>query len=531
MRQFTLLCEQLESANSVRQKRAVFIKYLSAASDADKVWTLAMLSGKRPKRIAKTTDLRLWVEEVADIPSWLFQASYEHVGDLSETIAKVLPQKQFSDTEEERSLSEWMNLISHNRSVAPDKLQSFIATSWRELSTDERVVFNKIVTGGFRVVLAQKVIQESLAVVVNQEESLIAHKLTRDWRPDEITFYDLILKEDVQGALSRPFPFQRVRLLEEEPEFLGKASEWSATHEWGGLRVQLVLRQGELFVWTESGELVTSHYPEFHTLNESVEDMVIEGELVVFEERVGSFLDLQKRVGKQKPSKKISTDLPVVLVVNDLYEYKGEDLRNSSFSLRNEILRDAIEKAQSPVLLISELLEITTWEAMKALRVQARTKGATAIRLRANAATNSVAEAKPSWYTWKTEPYRVTAVLLYVTRAGRSSSQFSEFTFALRQEGGNNNNYITFTKIREGFSEQELKEISKFVKKNKVERFGPVVSIRPELVFDISFDRIAASARHKCGFVILKPKILSWERDKTVEEINTVQEILQYIIK
>jgi len=531
MRQFTLLCQQLELARSELQKRDTFINYLKGVSDEDKVWTLALLSGKRPKRIIKATALRPWVEELADIPSWLFQAAYEQVGDLAETLALVLPHKKRADTEVEKSLSEWLSLIRHNNTVSPEGLHHFITTSWPLLSTGERIVFNKLITGGFRITLAQKIVQEALAIMLDQEESLVAQKLTRDWRADEITFQDLVLKEEPMGRLSRPYGFQAIQLLEEHPEFLGDASEWSATYEWGGLRVQLVVRQGELFIWTESGELVTAHYPEFHILKESVDDMVVVGELVVFDGKVGSFLDLQKRVGKQKPSKKICKEFPVVLVVMDLLEYKGEDLRDSPFNIRNATLQGLIEGVQSGLLLTSEQLEFATWKALNALRIQARDRGVTALSLKAKAAPYSTSTAEPSGYTWKTIPYTATAVLLYVTREGRSSSQFSEFTFALRQEGESDKNFVTFTKIREGFSELNLKEIRLFVKKNKVERFGPVISIRPELVFEISFDRIALSARHKCGFVILEPKIISRKRDKTVEEVNTVQEILQYILK
>ncbi|THD69059.1 ATP-dependent DNA ligase [Robertkochia marina] len=527
MKDFALLIKDLDSTNSTNKKVKYLSEYFSTAEPKDRLWTIALLSHRRPKRPVNTTRLREWASELASIPLWLFEESYHIVGDLAETIALVIPGEPEAET---ISLHQRMEELIALRSLPEEEQKEYLSNTWMTFDHYERFAFTKLLTGGFRIGISQKLMTRALARATEQEEDILAYKLMGNWTPETTTFHDLVYSDSKEAQKSRPYPFYLAYALEDAPDQLGDPTEWMAEYKWDGIRGQLIYRDGEIFVWSRGEELVTDKFPELEGLSSFLPDgVVLDGEILVRKgNTLGSFNDLQKRLGRKTVSKKLLEENPVFMMVYDLLEWEGKDIRQRSQKERRSLLEQLLRQLpdQQDLLALSPLLPFNSWEELSALRDGAREAESEGLMIKSRQASYGVGRKKGDWWKWKVDPLTIDAVLTYAMRGhGRRTNLFTDYTFALWDQG----ELVTFAKAYSGLSDAEFREVDRFVKKNTTDRFGPVRQVTPELVFEIAFEGIAPSSRHKSGVAVRFPRMLRWRKDKKPEEANTLNDLKAFL--
>lgn len=522
MKLFAELFRAIDQTTKTTQKVDALADYFHKAAPRDKIWTVALLSHRRPRRTIKTRFLREWAAEEADIPLWLFEESYHIVGDLAETIALVLPA---AIRREEAPLHLWIERIMDMRTAEEEQKKAFVLEAWRGLEPTERLVFNKIITGGFRIGVSQKLMTRALSKATEIDEQVLAHRLMGDWDPKKTSFEDLILNPDPLENLSRPYPFYLAYALEAAPDELGDADDWAAEWKWDGIRAQWIQRQGEVFIWSRGEELVTDKYPELNTPT-AAEDVVLDGELLAFDEgQPLSFNALQRRIGRKRVTAKLRREVPVILRVYDLLEWQGTDWRNRPYRERRDQLEIWLSQqpSDSPYML-SETVPFDDWAELVNQRKAARSIGSEGLMLKQWGSPYKAGRKKGDWWKWKVDPFTIDAVLIYAQQGhGRRSNLFTDYTFAVWN--ADRSELVTVTKAYSGLTDEEFREITRFVRKNTIDRFGPVRSVTPELVFEIAFEGIAASNRHKSGLALRFPRMKRWRHDKPAKEANTLADM------
>jgi DNA ligase-1 len=525
MKDFAQLVKTIDSTNKTNRKVEALSEYFLKASDADKVWTIAILSHRRPPRPVNSTLIRGYASELADIPLWLFEESYHIVGDLAETIALVVPEKVKTT---EKSLSQYLQEILRLKPKSEEEKKEYLIENWSQLNYYQRFVFTKLITGGFRIGVSQKLMTRALSKATGIDEDILAFKLMGNWDPNKISYSELILEENEADYLSKPYPFYLAYPIEDEASELGNPKEWIAEHKWDGIRSQLIVRKGQLFVWSRGEELVTDKYPEFEAFTEVLPDgTVLDGEILPYPgDSIGDFKDLQTRIGRKNVSKALLKKLPVILKAYDILEYKGEDIRSTPFEHRREILDELFEKYSSRIkpFHLSETMRFSSWEDMAKEREKARDIKSEGLMIKKADSSYGVGRKKGDWWKWKSDPFSIDAVLTYAMRGhGRRSNLFTDYTFALWND--NKTELVTFAKAYSGLTDKEFKKVDAWIKKNTIERFGPVRSVEHQHVFEIAFEGIAESKRHKSGIATRFPRILRWRQDKKIEDANTLEDL------
>lgn len=533
MKNFAELIKTLDSSNKTSVKVDALTEYFRNAGDSDKVWTIALLSHRRPSRPVNTTLLRLWANELAEIPLWLFEESYHIVGDLAETIALVIPTTK---EHTEKTLTEFLQEIIALKKKTDEEKREYLHENWLALNYYERFVFTKLITGSFRIGVSQKLMTRALSKAENVDEDLIAYKLMGDWNPDKITFQELILDEQSQDYLSKPYPFYLAYPVEGELSNLGNPEDWSAEHKWDGIRSQTIIRDGQMYVWSRGEELVTDKYPEFASYIGVIPDgTVIDGEILPFlDGKIGSFNDLQTRIGRKTVSAAILKSNPVVIRAYDLLEWEGKDIRNLPFIERRILLEKLYEsvKDKNIPLQLSERISFKSWDEATLERQNSRNVNSEGLMLKRKDSPYQVGRKKGDWWKWKVEPLSIDAVLTYAMRgSGRRATLFTDYTFALWQDNENGEReLVTFAKAYSGLTDSEFRMVDDWIKKHTLDRFGPVRSVTPQLVFEIGFEGIALSKRHKSGIATRFPRILRWRTDKKIEDANSIEDLKGLIV-
>lgn len=522
MNRFATLFTHVDQSTKTTAKVAALTAYFNAAPHADRLWTIALFSGRRPKRAVTTTKLRAWAAERAGIPLWLFEECYPIVGDLAETIALVLPPPTCVST---RSLTDWITLLKGLHDADEDARKQAVLDAWDHLPTTERFVFNKLITGGFRVGISQKLMTRALAAATGKQEAELAHRLMGDWTPETVTWQSLIEDEDAGARVSRPYPFYLAHGLEGAPRDLGPPGAWQAEWKWDGIRGQLILREGAHFVWSRGEELMTDRFPELaRAVSCFPSGTVLDGELLVWTDAgPQSFNALQKRIGRKTVPKKLLQDAPVILYAYDLLEWGGQDLRPAPLAQRRAMLEQACAGLpdDAPVRL-SPTVPFSDWDALAQVRATARAATAEGVMIKRRDSPYRIGRKKGDWWKWKLDPLTIDGVMIYAQSGhGRRATLFTDYTFAV----WSGNELVPFTKAYSGLKDAEFRQITAWVKKNTLQRFGPVRQVPPHHVFEIAFEGIQASPRHKSGVALRFPRMLRWRQDKPVQEANTLDDL------
>ena len=521
MRRFASLVAKLGTSTKTNDKLAALDRYFNEAADADKVWVIALFSGRRPRRTVTTAQLWEWCREITGLPAWLFEESYHTVGDLAETIAQLLPEENRAVAESE-SLAWYLQELMQLGKAEDAVKKTFVRRCWASMNKEERFVFNKLITGGFRIGISQQTVVNALARTAGVDAAIVAHRISGDWDPAKTPFTALLSGEGAASEVSRPYPFYLAYALEGELAALGSPTEWQAEWKWDGIRGQLIRRGDVLVVWSRGEELMTEKFPEYQEFVARLPvGTVLDGEIIGFTpEGVLPFAALQTRIGRKNISKKNLQEVPVGFIAYDLLEYEGEDWRSRPLVERREQLEKIVAAVGHSLLRLSPVVVFSHWEQLATARESARERGSEGIMLKRKASPYQVGRRRGDWWKWKIDPLVIDAVLVYAQKGhGRRSNLYTDYTFAVRH----GDQLVTFTKAYSGLTDKELAEVDAFVKKNSLEKFGPVRTVKPELVFEIAFEGIAASARHKSGVALRFPRINRWRKDKTPAEIDTLE--------
>ena len=542
MKKFTDLYLALDQTNKTNEKVEAMVKYFQKATAEDAAWAIYFLSGRKPRQIIPTAKLRLWAAEISGVPDWLFELSYDAVGDLGETIALLLPDA--TATGSELPLAYWVeNRTVPLRESDEAEQREAVAQAWHELDANERFIWNKLVTGSFRVGVSQSLVTRALAQVSGIEKEVIAHRLMGNWSPNADFYLGLIDGANTESAdLSRPYPFHLAHQLDFPLEDLGDVHDWQAEWKWDGIRAQLIRRKGESFLWSRGEDLVTERFPEITAASFDLPDgTVLDGEILPWkDDGVMAFAQLQRRIGRKTVGKKLLEEVPVVLLCYDLLEYGGEDFRQKELTERctklHEILENISKKSieneaandPSKPIIISKTLQISptvtaeSWEALTETRVESRSRKVEGFMLKRKASPYRVGRPRGDWWKWKIDPLTIDAVMIYAQRGtGKRASLYSDYTFAVWHNG----ELVPFAKAYSGLTDAEIRKVDNFVRRNTLETFGPVRSVTPKLVFELGFEGIQKSTRHKSGVAVRFPRILRWRDDKQIEDADTLDAI------
>ena len=527
LQMFAELVAELSTSTKTNDKLQSLIDYFATAPDADKVWVIAIFSGRRPRRAVNSRLMREWCIEIVGIPEWLFDESYHTVGDLSETLALLLPESKNSNQINEdlsHYLREFISIEKQDESVK----KKFIVESWKSMNQDERFVFNKLITGSFRIGVSQKTIVNALAKTVDLSASVIAHRISGNWDPDTTTFNELLSESASIADFSKPYPFYLAYAIDGEVETLGETNLWQAEWKWDGIRGQIIKRNNEIFVWSRGEELMTDKFPEYFILKDLLPDgVVLDGEIIpAVDGKPLPFSVLQTRIGRKNVAKKQLQEAPISFFAYDLLEYNYEDWRDKPLTERRKKLEEIMLPIENNAIHISEIIQFDSWNDLAGLRKNSRQMNSEGIMLKRKDSVYKVGRKRGDWWKWKIDPLTIDCVMVYAQKgSGRRSNLYTDYTFAVRD----GDQLITFTKAYSGLTDKEFAQIDSFVKRNSIEKFGPVRTVKPELVFEIAFEGIAASNRHKSGVALRFPRMNRWRKDKKAEDINTIDDLREML--
>jgi len=544
MRRFAALYTALDGTTSTNEKLEALIAYFSAAEPEDAAWASYFLSGGKPRQSVPTRLLSEFARERAGLPEWLFDESYQAVGDLAETIAHILPPAQRTS---ELGLAQWIEeRVLTLRGKEPGELRTRLLSYWDELDWSERFLLTKLIGGGFRVGVARQLVVRALAEVAGVDHKRIAQRMV-GWTdsqqaPGAARYLRLIAPETTddenaatphESDLGLPYPFFLAHPLQADPATLGAPSEWVIEWKWDGIRAQLVKRGGRVWLWSRGEDLITDRFPELASLGAALPDgTVIDGEILAWEPGGDAplpFARLQPRITRKTLSKKVLADSPATFLAYDLLEANGRDLRVTPLIERRAQL-DALavalgETLAVDLLRVSPMVEAPDWETLAALRDESRGRGVEGLMLKGRESLYGVGRTKASgtWWKWKIDPYAIDAVLLYAQRGhGRRASLYTDFTFAVWDEADGVRTLVPFAKAYSGLTDEEMRKVDAVVRKTTIEKFGPVRSVTPTLVFEIGFEGIQASPRHKSGIAVRFPRMLRWRTDKQIDDADTL---------
>lgn len=527
MRRFAALFQRLDQSTATGDKLAALVEYLSHAPPEDAAWAIWLLVGGKiggaKARIASGNELRQWVSEETETPSWLVDASYHEVGDLAETLALLMPEPLEPPTE--FGLGSWITerLAPVANADAPMR-RDCIVDAWRRLPFAQRLVFNKLLTGALRVGVSHGLVQKALAQWSGVDVADIAQRLIGRWTPSAEFLAQVVSPDPQPGDGTRPYPFFLASALDGEPTQLGPIQNWMVEWKWDGIRVQLIRRGADAVLWSRGEERMDGRFPEVEAALHSLpRDAVIDGELLAWASEASGplpFTALQTRIQRKKPSPRVLHDTPVRVLAYDVLELEGQDLRALPLSERRKHLESLLLQAAHPVLQVSPTLPSADWEDAARSRQHARERGVEGLMLKRRDSPYRLGRKRGDWWKWKIDPLTIDAVLLYAQAGhGRRSTLHTDYTFGVWNDGV----LVPIAKAYSGLNDAEIQELDRWIRRNTTDRFGPVRAVTPSHVFELGFEGVNRSSRHKSGVAVRFPRILRWRKDKPAEDADRLE--------
>lgn len=521
MKRFARLYSAIDSTTSTNRKVEAMVEYFTEAAPADAAWAVYFLAGGRPKRLIPVRRVATWAMEESGVPEWLFEESYHAVGDLAETIALLLPES--TGVDQQLPLHEWVEQrLLPLAGQGEDEQRGAVLDAFRQLAGTERYIWNKLITGSFRVGVSEQLVVRALAKVSGIEEGVVAHRMSGHFTPTPETFARLVAADSSDADRSRPFPFYLAYALEGELESLGDAHLWQAEWKWDGIRAQLIRRDGKTYVWSRGGELVTDRFPELVAAAEFLPDgTVLDGEIMPWKDGALPFAQLQRRIGRKKLGPKILADVPIVLIAYDLLEHTGRDMRGEPMSARRVALAELLSsRPGARPFLLSPTIALENWTDARAAHANSREQRAEGLMLKRRDSEYGVGRRKGNWWKWKVQPFSVDAVMIYAQPGhGRRALLHTDYTFAVRDGDA----LVPFAKAYSGLTDVEIRELDAWIRRHTIEKFGPVRQVEPVQVFELAFEGIQHSPRHKSGVAVRFPRIARWRTDKPASEADTIE--------
>jgi DNA ligase-1 len=525
------LFDAIDRTTSTNAKVSAMARYFREAPSADAAWAVFFLTGRRLKRLVPYAAIHDWTLAATGLPSWIIEESYSVVGDGAETAALVLDQLPAVDSAEPPlSLSQWVeDRIVPLRGMDPAAQRARVMEWWAPLDRLQRFVLLKMVTGELRVGVSQTLVVRALAQAADLPIATIAARLMGDWTPSPEWFTSLIAHESTDVDHSRPYPFFLASPLEDDPATLGAPSDWLLEWKWDGIRAQLVRRTGAVHLWSRGEELITQRFPEIAAAATRLPDgTVLDGEVLAFrDDRPLPFSALQQRIGRQKQVAQMARVVPVVFMTYDILEQDGVDIRPLPLVDRRSRLTALLSGTASDgsgqgVIRSSPIVSGDSWQALAGQRRESRARGVEGLMLKRATSAYGVGRRRGDWWKWKIDPYTIDAVLIYAQPgSGKRASLLTDYTFGVWHEG----TLVPVAKAYSGLSNDEIAEMDKWIRRHTIERFGPVRHVEPVHVFELGFEAIARSPRHKSGIAVRFPRMLRWRHDKRAEEADTLENV------
>ncbi|MBV2350972.1 ATP-dependent DNA ligase [Synechococcus sp. HK05] len=537
MEPFAALFRQLDGTGSTSAKLDALETYFRSAEPADAAWALALLLGKRRRRLITGRRLREICLAATQLPEWLFEACHAQVGDSAETVALLWqqhpPEGVRGAGQPQQTLSHWMtSTLPALAGLQGEEQAAAVEACWRGLEGDHLLLVNKLLSGGFRVGVSTGLVTRALSRSADLEEALVAHRLMGGFEPSAASFASLTAPaEHGDDLAARPYPFFLASPLEPGQLESSSPESWQLEWKWDGIRGQLIHRAGGCSLWSRGEELINEAFPELIALAEQLPlGTALDGEVIVWQsgsEQPEPFASLQRRLGRKSPSRSLQNECPAAFVAYDLLEHQGVDQRQQPLQQRRRQLEQLLEqwvlKAEAGVrerLRLSPAHRLSRWSELEPLREQARAHRAEGLMLKALDSPYLVGRKRGSWWKHKLEPLRLDAVLLYAQAgSGKRANLYTDYSFGLWNGDGA---LVTFAKAYSGLDNAEIKELDRWIRAHTTERFGPVRAVEPLQVFELAFEGIQPSKRHKCGFAVRFPRISRWRRDKPAAEADSL---------
>lgn len=517
MLSFLDLFDQIDQTSSTVKKTRLMKEYFLQAPTEDAVWALYFLSGQKLKRLIGPNKLFEWCIDTTQLPSWLAVDCYSAVGDIAETIA-LLVAKQDIKASSNFSLSTWVNYkLLPLHGCSDDEQKACIIRYWNELDQRGVYMINKILTGSLRVGVSQLLTIQALSNALNIPKETLSQRLMGSWEPT-IKFF-LSLKNPTEITHLNPYPFYLASPVTEPLEDLGPIEDWLFEWKWDGMRAQSIKRNGQVAIWSRGNELISEQFPELlEALAKLPDGTVIDGEILAYkDDRPLPFGELQKRLGRKKISKSMLEAVPIIFMIYDLLEYAGKDLRKHPLSERRELMLslETIDRIK-----ISPTFKLKTWSEVRSKRHEASTAATEGLMIKKSSSFYGVGRRRGNWWKYKVDPKTIDAVLIYAQPGhGWRANLFTDYTFGV----WDHDELVPIAKAYSGLTRDEIYELDRWIRKNTEEKFGPVRKVEAIQVFEIAFEGIQKSARHKSGVALRFPRILRWRQDKPPEECDTLE--------
>ena len=542
LKKFSELFGDLDSINSTNNKIEVLKNYFLSNDPIDNSWAIYLLTGKSNKRFISGRYLKNLFSQIYEYPQWLIDTCYLKVGDSAEVITLLLKNKTNSRKKKLSNIS--LNELLSKTIPALSKLNEEeknleIKNLWETLPEDNHLIFNKILTGTFRVGVSIGLITKSISKLINIEEEIISHRLMGDFKPS-IDSYEFLINKNInlQELNSKPFPFLLANTIEDKI-FKHSINDFQFEWKYDGIRMQLIKRSGNVSLWTRGQELVNESFPELvEKMSHIKDDFVLDGELLVwnFKEQIAfDFSLLQKRINRKSPTRSIQIKYPIIFIAYDLLEINGRDIREIKLENRRIELEKYFSKWQnktenniSDIFRICDLIYPKDWSDALTYKEKSRENNTEGLIIKNKRSTYTSGRKKGIWWKYKVDPMQLDAVLIYAKGgSGRRAGLYTDYSFALWKD----KELIKFASAYSGLTNIEIKELDKWIRKNTIEKFGPVRSLKPEMVFEISFEKIQISKRHKSGIAVRFPRITKWRKDKKINDADSLENAYELMKK
>lgn len=527
MRAFGDLFADIDKTTSLNDKVEALAAYFRVAPAADAAWAVALLSGRRPKKPMSSREISDGVCRFLGIEPWVLEESYALVGDLGETVSLLIDtlRAEAPAGGDDAPLHVWMEerLPALARMDAEERYAA-LAGWWRSLSMREIFVLQKLIGGSFRVGASESLVVKAVAQAKDLPVAVVTERVTGKWTPDAAFYQRLTAPAEagVAGGSAQPYPFALAHPMDSEPDTLGPLEDWLAEWKWDGIRAQIVKRAGEVHVWSRGEDLVTPSFPELAGAAAHLPDgTVVDGEILAFAADGDAplpFAALQKRLGRKKVSAAVAAATPVRFLAYDMLELDGADWREKPLADRRVALA-ALMAAAPAILGLSPAVEAGSWEELRTMRAGSRERSVEGLMLKRRTSAYRSGRRKGDWWKWKVDPLAVDAVLIYAQAgSGRRANLFTDYTFAVWDA----EKLVPVAKAYSGLDQGEIAELDRWIRAHTKEKFGPVRSVEAEQVFELAFEGIAESGRHKAGVALRFPRITRWRKDKKPADADSL---------
>ncbi len=528
MQRFSTLYAALDRTMSTNAKVAALEQYFREAPPEDAAWAVHFLAGRRLLRLLSSRLLRDWTMETTGVPEWLLVECYAAVGDVAEMMALLQDALPRGDDERIVPLHVWIEQrLEGLRGKPPEAQREDVLGWWRALPSFERFLLNKLLTGEMRVGVSQTLVVRALATVAGVSTDVMTHRLMGQWAPSAAAYRALMAPDEAADDVSRPYPFCLAYPLEQEPDAIGPRQAWQVEWKWDGIRAQLIRRSGQTFLWSRGEEVITARFPEIVAAAASLPDgTVLDGEVLAWgSDAPLPFATLQLRIGRQNLTKQALARAPAAFMAYDVLELDGADIRSLPLAERRQRL-EALVAAHAPMLRLSPIVGEDAWGTLRVRREESRGRGVEGYMLKRLDSPYGTGRRKGDWWKWKVDPYSVDAVLVYAQPGnGRRATLFTDYTFALWKDG----ELVPVAKAYSGLSNEEIEQMDRWIRANTLEKFGPVRRVAPVHVFEVAFENVQRSSRHKSGVAVRFPRIARWRHDKRAEDADSIDALISLI--